>query len=119
MSNPQVKWRLSAYDPDQPRHALKGRVYEDNALFSREYESLSSLYRAAAQVRHRFPSAQLEVQPWIRKGLYWSGDTKDRETLYWCPCGGRLEWPDPDMAHCLRCGNEWARETVEPESRLQ
>jgi DNA-directed RNA polymerase subunit RPC12/RpoP len=28
-----------------------------------------------------------------------------------CPnCNGRLNWSDPDMATCTRCGDEWSAE---------
>jgi hypothetical protein len=119
--NAPEKWQLAAWPRGEKRFKPKpGAKYPSqqvsNHLFRRDYDSPVAASRAASQVHRRFPDAVLEIVHFKFEGFAWF-EQGDRETLYWCPCGGRLDFHGPDMWICLQCRDEWADETVRPECR--
>lgn len=109
-----VKWRLSAWPPG-PRFSRNDKgVTVSNVAFRRDYAKPSSANRAAGQVHHRFPDAQIELTMFTYKGSFWVAEADSTEALYWCPtCGARLtDWSTADMTCCTSCGDEWDEETL-------
>lgn len=104
------KWKLLAWP--QGQYPVKD-TDAGSFLFSCSYATQGKLFRLAPFIHQRFPDADMGMQLHVMEFPFWVG--KEIERLYWCPCGGRLEFVEPVLWFCVSCGKSQPDKTLRPE----
>ena len=101
----RTKYQINAW-PQGPRLTTVNGKTTYNSVFSRDYTTQASALRAATQVHRMHPAAEIELVTYELQAIFWM--QREAVTVQFClDCNARLDWQDPDMYHCPRCGSEW------------